>query len=257
MPKATRIVERRNEPAAGLAAATPLRQTAVESGWRVSNSTYIVALIAVLVIWSIFGKRILASFLLSSAAKGALQDLGQRAIQKQPDWITLQKAANPRWTNRAAIEEWTKPLIAGGFQDAGVFTVDKMAGVKINILVKPDDCVMANVYEHPKAGTWIELVSNYDNGESTTLTTMKPTGIGRPPWITTTYAQKAPAMELVERLKSDRRKGALIAISTQRAPKQFEEGYAKHMAWQKNTGLSVEEVSAVVKKWSEGKLAGQ
>lgn len=222
-----------------------------------SNSTYIVLLVVLLIVWSLFGKRIMAMFLLSKAGQGALKDIGQTAMAKQADWITLQKTASPGWTNAAAIEAWTKPLLAGGFQDAGVFTVDKMPGVKVNILVKPDDFVMANVYEHPKAGTWIELVTHYDNGDSTTLTTMKDLGMARPTWITSIFAEKAPAMDLVRRLMQERRKGVMIAMSPERAPRQFEEGYAKYMLWKKNTGLSAEEVANQVKRWAAGKGVGQ
>ena len=222
-----------------------------------SNQTYIIVLIVGLVVWVLFGKRIMAMFLLSAAGKGVLKNIGQTAMAKQPDWITLARVATPQWRNAAAIEEWTKPLLAGGFQDAGVFTVDKMPGVKVDILVKPADFVMANVYEHPKAGTWIELVTHYDNGDSATLTTMKNLGMTRPPWISSIFADKAPAMDLVRRLMKERRPGAMIEISPERAPKQFEEGYAKYMLWKKNAGLSSEEMAAQVKRWAEGKAVGK
>ena len=55
----------------------------------------------------------------------------------------------------------------------------------------------------------------------------------------------------------ERRQGAMIAISTERAPRQFEEGYAKYMLWKKNTGLSAEEVAAQVKRWAAGQGVGQ
>ena len=92
-----------------------------------SNSTYLIVLIALLVVWILFGKRILAMFLLSRAGQGALKDIGHKAMEKQPDWIRLERVAAPGWSDPAAIIEWTKPLIAGGFQDAGVFTVDNPA----------------------------------------------------------------------------------------------------------------------------------
>lgn len=221
-----------------------------------SNLTYLLILVGLLAVWVLFGKRILALFLLSGAGKGVLKDIGAQAIAKQADFITLQRTGVPQWRNPAAIEEWTKPLLAGGFEDAGVFTVDKMPGVKVNILVKPEDYVMANVYEHPQAGTWIELVTHYDNGDSATLTTMKNLGMTRPAWLSSIFAEKAPAMDLVRRLMTERRKGTMIAISQERAPRKFEEGYAKYMLWKKNTGLSAEEVAEQVKRWAEGKAAG-
>lgn len=222
-----------------------------------SNLTYILILIVLLVIWQVFGKKILGFLLVRGVAKTALKAIGSDALAQQPDWITLTRTQFPQWTNAAAITEWARPLLAGGFTDAGVFTVDKMPGVKVNILVKPDDFVMANVYEHPQAGTWIELVTHYDNGGSTTLTTMKDMGYTRPAWITSIFADKEPAMDLVQRLMKERRAGAMIAISTERAPRQFEEGYAKYMLWKKNTGLSAEEVANQVKRWAAAKSVGQ
>lgn len=221
------------------------------------NSTYLLVLIVLLVIWVLFGKRIMALFLLSSAGKAALNNIGKLALGKQPDWITLERVASPQWMNQAAIEEWTQPLLAGGFQDVGVFKVDKMPGVKVNLLVKTDDFIMASVYEHLQAGTWIELVSHYDNGDCATLTTMKNLGMVRPSWITSIFSDKAPAMDLVRRLFRERRPGAMIDISAQRAPRQFEEDYAKYMLWKKNTGLSAEEVGKQVKRWADGKAVGQ
>lgn len=223
----------------------------------VSNLTYILVLIALLVVWKLLGRRILGLLLTRSVAKGALKAIGSDALAKQPDVIRLTRDAFPQWRNRAAIEEWTKPLLAGGFVDAGVFTVDKMPGVKVSILTKPEDCVMASVYEHPRADTWVELVTHYDNGDSATLTTMKNLGIARPPWISSIFAEKAPAMDLVRRLMNERRKGTMIPISAERAPRQFEEGYAKYMLWKKNTGLSAEEVATQVKRWADGKAVGK
>lgn len=222
-----------------------------------SNLTYIFVLISLLIVWTLFGRRILGFILTSSVAKVALNKIGSAALAKQPDVIRLTRERFSQARNSTAIEEWTKPLIAHGFDDAGVFVVDKMPGVMVNLLTHSNDCVAVSVYDHPQAGVWIEMVTHYDSGDCATLTTMKNLGFVRPPWLTSTFVDKAPVMNLLERHMKDRRKGTMIPISAERAPRQFEEDYVKYMLWKKNQGLSSEEVAKQVRRWADGKAIGQ
>ncbi len=217
----------------------------------------ILILAALLVIWKLFGKRILAMFLVRSAARGALNDVGKKAIAAQPDFITLARDEFPAWNNAPAIEELKSPLLAAGFDYAGTFKVDKMPGVKIAILAKPADCVAAHIYEHPKAGTWIELVTRYDDGSSHTLTTLPATGIQSPPWVQTIRASKAPASDLVRQLIGGRKPGAMKSVASDEAVREFEEGYAKSILWQKNKGMTTGEMAQVVKNWADKRLPNQ
>jgi len=209
----------------------------------------IVALVALLVVWKLFGKRLLAFFLLSGAGRGALKDIGKQAVAAQPNNITLSPISNPVWQD-AGVQAIISSLRSAGFADAGVYSVDKMPGVKVAIVVKPEDCVAGHVYEHPKAGIWIELVTRYQDGTSTTLTTLPSTGQKQPAWLTTMRSAKAPAADLVQQLMRDRRPGAMKPVSAQQAPREFEEGFAKYMSWRKATPITAEEVAPTVKKWA-------
>jgi hypothetical protein len=215
-----------------------------------SNITTIILLVVLLVVWKLFGKKILAFVLTRSVASGALRQIGNSAVQKQPDWITLSQVSDPGWNNPAAANDLIQPLLANGFTDAGAYTVDKMPGAKLAILVKPDDYLTAHVYEHPKAGTWIELVSRYQDGKCDTVTTLPPTGIQPPPWVKTMRAVKAPVSDLVRQLIFGRHHGDLKRVEADTAVREFEEGYAKSMVWQKNNGLTPEEVACVVRDWA-------
>jgi hypothetical protein len=113
-------------------------------------------LVALLIIWKLFGKRIVALVLVRSAAQGALNDIGKKAINAQPAFVNLARNEFPQFTNPAGIDELKNPLVASGFDYVGTFSVDKIPGVKIAMLAKPDDYVTAYIYEHPKAGIWIE-----------------------------------------------------------------------------------------------------
>jgi hypothetical protein len=216
-----------------------------------SNFNTILLLVVLLVVWKLFGKKILAFALTRNIARGALRQIGNSAVQKQPDWITLERVSEPGWRNPAAANDLIQPLLANGFDDAGAYTVDKMPGVKLAILVKPDDYLTAHVYEHPKAGTWIELVSRYQDGKTDSLTTLPPTGIQPPPWVKTMRAARAPVADLVRQLVFGRHTGDLKRVEAERAVREFEENYAKNIVWQKNNGLTPEEVATVVRTWAD------
>jgi len=209
-------------------------------------------LVALLAIWKVFGKRLLALFLLSGAGRGALQDIGKKAVAVQPDRIRLGRISSPVWQD-SSIGEIISSLRTAGFTDAGVYSVDKMPGIKVAILAKPEDCVAAHVYEHPKAGTWIELVTRYQDGTSTTLTTLPSTGQNQPAWLTTIRAGKAPAGELVRQFIGERRwrSGVMKPVSAEQAPREFEEGFAKYMSWRKATPMTADEVAPTVRNWAQ------
>ena len=221
----------------------------------------IIGLIVFLIVWRLFGKRIMAAFLLREAGRGALKAIGQKAILKQPDWVTLQRVASPTWTNAAAVRDLVSPLKMSGFTDVGSFSVDKMPGVMLEVLVNSDDHVAAHVYDHPKAGNWIELVTRYGDGSSTTVTTLPSTGLDLPPFVTTFREAKGTRVtELVQKLINHRRSGTMLDMTADNVVRQFEENYAKYTLWRKNTGVRPEELTKIVQDWAakkDGQAAGR
>src|ERR1051326_8158870 len=194
----------------------------------------ILLLVALLVIWKLFGKRIVAMLMVRSATKGALNDIGKKAIDSQPDFVNLTRDEFPKFTNSAGVDELKNPLLAAGFEYVGTFNVDKMPGVKVVMLVKLSDYVTAHIYEHPKAGIWIELVTRYHDGSSHTLTTLPSTGLQSPPFLQTIRAVKGPATSLVQQLIAGRHNGDMKRVDTSDAVNEFEQNYAKYILWQKN-----------------------
>ncbi len=214
-------------------------------------------LVVLLVVWTLFGKRILALLMVRSAAKGVLNDVGKKAIESQPDFVNLARDEFPKFTNVPGVDELKNPLLASGFGYVGTFTVDKMPGVKVVMLVKPADYVTAHIYEHPKAGIWIELVTCYHDGSSHTLTTLPSTGLQLPPFVQTIRAAKAPATSLVQQLIAGRKTGAMKRVEAADAVDQFEQNYAKYILWQKNKGMTTAEMAEIVQNWAEKKLPHQ
>ncbi len=213
----------------------------------------IVLLVVVLLVWKLFGKRLLATYLISKAGDSAVKAIGTKAIQAQPDWINLSRVSFPEWKDADGVKAMTRSLAAAGFVSAGIYTPDKMPGVLIDMLVKPADCLAAHVYDHPKAGSWIEIVTRYEDGSSATITTMAATGLAIPPFVNTIRAEKAPSDQLAARLVRERKPGAMKEVTAETVVREFEENYAKYMLWRKNTKVTQQELTKIVSDWSKRK----
>ncbi len=217
----------------------------------------VVVVIVLLVLWKLFAKRVRVALLVQSAGRGELNEVGKKVVNAQPDTITLTRIEFPEWQNRAAVDELRNPLLGAGFEYAGTYKVDKMPGVALAIFVNTEQRVVAHIYEHPKVGVWIELVTRYEDGSSHTLTTLPATGIQSAPWVQTIRAAKAPANELVRQLVNGRHAGEMKRVTADTAVEEFKEAYAKGIFWQKNKGgLSTEEMAQVVRNWAKKQGAG-
>ena len=145
-------------------------------------------------------------------------------------------APDHAWSNRSAVETYVRPLQALGFTDVGCFTVDVLRVATQFLLKKPDE-VYAVVYEHPKAGVWLNLVILYENGASMTLTTTADRGLEKRPGHPTLHAPGASAEKLYtitkELLNEPQRK---VLTSTSIVTK-FERAWAEGVQWRDYTRL--------------------
>lgn len=172
----------------------------------------------------------------------------RQAILKQADSVTLQRADSPQWRQAAAIEGMANELAGEGFSDAGTFTVDKMPGVLVRILVNPGANVSANLYDHPQGGAWAELVTRYEDGSAATATTLPDKGVPRPMWLKTMRLPGATAAQLYRELVQGRPAGAMRPAMAANAAQEFEQGYLSYMVWLKNRDLSGADVMRMVQK---------
>jgi hypothetical protein len=177
----------------------------------------------------------------------------RQAVLKQADSITLARTESPQWRQAAAIEGMTNELAGQGFSDAGTFTVDKMPGVLVRILVNPGANVSANLYDHPQGGTWAELVTRYEDGSAATATGLPSKGVPRPDWLKTMRFPGASATQLYRELVQGRPSGAMKPAMAANAAQEFEQGYLSYMVWLKNRDLS----SADVLRMVQGAMAAK
>jgi hypothetical protein len=113
------------------------------------------------------------------------------------------------------------------------------------LLKKPDD-VYAVVYEHPKAGVWLNLVILYENGASMTLTTTADRGLEKRPGHPTLHAPGASAEKLytiTKELVNEPKRKMLTSTSI---VTEFERAWAEGVQWRKSRGVSATEAVSVL-----------
>src|SRR5690349_15634096 len=124
-----------------------------------------IAVIVVLLVLLVLIKpliRIAMLLLVRTACRGFLTNVGQKAMDQQPDEIHLKPATDHQWTDGAAVEALATPLVGRGFEAAGdPFGITEMPQVFLRFLIQPEQRVGACIYEHPKIGTWIDLFSHF------------------------------------------------------------------------------------------------
>src|SRR5438105_2741386 len=124
-----------------------------------------------------------------------LENVAKRATEKQPDEIHLIPAATHIWSNAAEIAAYANAFHEAGFTDAGTYTVDVLP-VAIQFLLKAAERMYAVIYEHPKAGTWINLVALFEDGTSITFTNTRDRGLEKRPGHPIIYLTGANASQL-------------------------------------------------------------
>jgi len=209
--------------------------------------TTIIEIAALLVLWLIISnfRRLLNLRIVQIAFGGFLKDIGAQALAKQPDTIRLSSQPGHQWTNVAAVNKLAEPLLARGFTDLGPYSIDVMPQVALRFLLNATVSVYACIYEHAKAGIWLDLVSRYTDGTGATFTTVPSTGMDERPQDKIVRAPNASADMLFGRILVERPQRPLIPLDAAEVIRLFEAVYAEQMLWRKTRGISAREVGNV------------
>jgi hypothetical protein len=174
-----------------------------------------------------------------------LKGAAERASQKLPEEIHLIPAAGHQWTNPAAIEPYTTALQAIGFRNTGIYSVDVLP-VLLQFLLKDSDRIYAVIYDHPKAGVWINFVVLFEDGTSITFTNTQDRGLEKRPGHPTVHVPGAAAGQLYPMVIAQCPRGARKALTPESIVAEFEKAWADHIQWRKSQGgISVTEAASV------------
>jgi hypothetical protein len=208
----------------------------------------ILAVLVALAIGFRVSARLLVFLVKRGLCRAGLKWVGDQAMAKQPDEIHLVPRPGHAWTNEAAMKTLATPLPALGFEEAGIYSIPEMAGCYVRLFAQPEQRVAACLYEHPKAGNWIDFYSHAPDGASFTYTTARPTGLDQRPGCTTVNAPDSTAEALYQRLLVERPAGEWIEMPTANVVERFQDAYARSTAWRRNRGISAEEVAQHIKQ---------
>lgn len=211
------------------------------------STTTVVQIAVLLVLLLIVGslQRLLKLGFVQLLFRGLLKDVGRKALANQPDQIKLSQQPGHQWKDAAAVNRLVEPLLKRGFTDLGPHSVDVMPHVTLRFLVNPAVSIYACVYEHAKAGIWLDLVSRYEDGSGATFTTVRPTGLDPNPRETVVHAPGASSDMLYGRMLVERPQRPLIRLDAAEVIRLFEAVYAEQILWRKTRGVSVREVGKV------------
>jgi hypothetical protein len=195
-----------------------------------------------------FARRLFLTLFLRAGARGALEDIGEQALAKVPDRILLVHQNLRSWNPEPEVARLADALFSKGFQEAGLYSIREMPGVSVRFLVKPAECVVAALFMHPRAATWLDLITHYQNGNTATFSTNAPRGLEQRPGHPIVYAPGATPLALYTKLIAERPKGVFRPVMAEDIGPLFERGYAESMTWRKNKGISATEVARVAER---------
>jgi len=213
--------------------------------------------IAILIAAVIFIK-LLPRLIVRQVARVAFSKIGEKALANVPEQIQLAQVAAPQWKNSAVVQQQAGPLLQSGFSDLGTFSVDKMPGALLRMLFHAKTFAAAHIFEHPKAGNWIEFVTRYTDGSGDYLATLPDQGIASPPWVRMVRAdQRTPTDRLFQHHLAQREVDGIKPVAAREVVHEFEDAYMRYMIWKNNKGITPEEVAHVMRRWAQAKGAGQ
>lgn len=169
----------------------------------------------------------------------------------QPDEIHLAPSGADPWSDRAAAGRLVLGLEREGFRSAGVFSIQEMEGVLVQLFVHPEEHLVGAVYEHPQAGHWLDVVERRADGSSTTWTSAPETGLDQRAEHPHVHQPGASPAELVARARRERGPAPAEPVRIAEVEALFERAYAEETAWRKGKGVSRAEVQRVERNMSQ------
>lgn len=168
--------------------------------------------------------------------------LGRMALAAQPDTITLEPKAFPRWADEVQRQRIADQMREAGFELAGWFTVPQMPGVQVALFAHEGAGAYAASYEHPHAGVWSECISFYEDGGMFVCVGHASFGLDPMPGVQVVHRPGLDAAAVWAEMQRERPTGELREVQVDATAAEFCAFYAADMAHRKQRGMSRREV---------------
>jgi hypothetical protein len=123
------------------------------------------------------------------------------------------------------------PLLARSFSEVADFSIAEIPELKVRLLMKPAKSIYACICEHPKRGTWLDLVSHYQDGSIATFSTARDPGMEHRPGDLTVYAPELSTDMLYTRMLKERPERTLVGVDAASVTKRFQETCGRQLEW--------------------------
>jgi hypothetical protein len=176
------------------------------------------------------------------------RSIGEKALARQPDTITLAPTDPSRLRHAERLRAVVAEFQSAGFEDGGLHSIPEMPGVSVQLMAHRGDSMAAAIYDHPVAGLFFDTVSRYVDGSTCTYTTAPATGLKHRENTRVVSLPGAEPAALIQRAKRDRPQHGLKGCSPSTVGAEFTTSYAEYVAWIKRRGVSRAEVIEVAKR---------
>jgi hypothetical protein len=168
--------------------------------------------------------------------------LGDLRYVHVPARLQLWAARSIDWRDAGKVQQNVAELRDLGFVDAGMYGSEALDYLRIQGMANERSSVYAAIYEHDKAGVWLDLVSLYENGDGVTHTNA-PEGdeVDSRPGQSKVYDHKASTADLYRRHVAERRADGLRPTPASGFMHALEQSYADAMDWRNARGGATEE----------------
>lgn len=170
-----------------------------------------------------------------------LDDLAEAMERSIPPFrISLQRLPAVEWQRPDEAARLIEPLRQAGFAEVGSFAIQP-GDIVLVALCRCGDSIYGVVYQHPKAGIWLDLITRYQDGTRFTYGTQRDTLLDRAEHNVMRFHEALPAGELLSRFLVERPSKPMESMSADDFVGHFEQAYADSMNWMMARGGPTEE----------------
>ena len=165
----------------------------------------------------------------------------RRALDRIPDHVHLAPAPAEAWADPIVARRIATDLARRRFEDVGTFQAAELPDTTIELMVHPEELILAALHEHRENGFWIDLTLRYADGTTYQVTSNRDPDTNGRPGHKCLCLPGATADLLHKRLESGRPPGDVVPVSAGDAATHYEALYAETVAWRKAQGVGSNE----------------
>lgn len=159
-----------------------------------------------------------------------LADVGRSAVMRLPERVHLVPTTA---SDHELVRAYANSLMRLGFREAGTFRVVEMPGPVVSQLVNVEERARAGILLHPIAGVSVEIISHFVDDTVLSASNRRGGWLPAPPWSIEVKRRGASVDALWSAFLAARPKKVAHLVSVEAAPRNFEAGWARILAWRR------------------------